>query len=250
LRRLSACLALLALASLACASGSSAAPTATLKTKAVPIPGFRGTGNILGAGAEIEVQMTISGTEYGGFPSPLTGINVFAPAGFKVNAKGFPTCAPSALETVGSSACPQKSTAGPKGEGLGVVSFGGERVPEKVVIQEFFFPAGGLTFYVEGNTPASFQILERARWVAAGAPFGPELLVEVPLIETTPGANDASVLSFKVRVGAAYRHGKRTVSYLTLPRRCPTGGFPIKAELKFLSGETVTAAYTAPCPRH
>jgi hypothetical protein len=119
-----------------------------------------------------------------------------------------------------------------------------------VSIQPFFAPDGGLTFYVEGRTPSFFQILEEANWVTASAPYGPELIAEVPLVETVPGADDASVLSFKVKVGAAYKQAKKTVSYLTLPKRCPKGGFPIKAELKFMSGEVVTVAYKQPCPSH
>jgi hypothetical protein len=242
-----AVLALAALAVLAPAAG--ATPTATLKVKAIPIPGFPGTGNILGAGAAVEAVVTLSGTEYGGFPSPLTGVNVFAPAGLKINSTGFPTCAPSTLEAVGAAACPRKSIAGAPGVGLGVVAFGGERVPESVSIQDFFAPGGGLTFYVEGKTPASFQILEKSYWTKAAAPFGEELLVEVPLIETVPGADDASVTSFKVKIGAAYRKGRKTVSYLTQPKTCPRGGFPVNMELKFMSGETVTVADDVPCPR-
>ena len=69
---LTACVALLVfLGSFALEAAASAAPTVTLKTTALPIPGFPGTGDILGAGAETEVQATITGTEYGGFPSPL-----------------------------------------------------------------------------------------------------------------------------------------------------------------------------------
>lgn len=165
-----------------------------------------------------------------------------------MNPKGFLTCAPSVLEASGPSECPKSSRAGPVGEGLGVVSFGAERVNEKVSIQAFFAPAGGLTFYVEGSTPTSFQILEKAQWAAAGAPYGSRLNIEVPLIETLPGADDASVLSFKVTVGAAYRKAKKVHSYLTLPKICPRGGYPLKSELKFLSGETVTVAYKHPCP--
>jgi hypothetical protein len=238
----------LVLVSPALASVASAAPTATFNVAALPIPGFRGTGDILGAGAEVEVEVTIKGTEYGGFPSPLTGIDVYAPAGATVTPAGFATCAPPVLEASGPSGCPKKSSAGPRGVGLGVVSFGGEPVPEKVSIQEFIAPGGGLTFYVDGNTPASFQILERAHWVTASAPFGPELIVEVPLIETVPGADDASVTSFKVTVGAAYRKGGKTVSYLTEPKKCPRGGFRVKLELKFLSGETVPVTNAVPCP--
>jgi hypothetical protein len=230
-------------------STAAAAPTATLKAKAIPIPGFRGTGNVLGGGAEVELKVTISGTEYGGFPSPLTGLDVYAPAGLKVTPLGFPTCMPSILEVSGPGACPKRSSAGPQGVGLGVVSFGGERVPEEVSIQPFFAPDGGLTFYVKGSTPSSFEVLEPGHWILAAAPFGPEMVVVVPLIETAPGADDASVTSFDVKVGAAYRRHGRTVSYLTQPRRCPSGGFPTKLELRFLSGETTTVAESLPCPK-
>jgi hypothetical protein len=246
------CVALLGLASVALASFApvaAGAPAVTFKASSIPIPGFPGTGNILGAPTAVEVQVTISGTEYGGFPSPLTGLNLYSPAGFGVSSAGFPTCAPSVLQASGPRACPKKSTAGPPGVGLGVVAFGGERVPESVSIQEFFAPGNSLSFYVEGNTPASFQILEKAHWITTGAPFGTEVLVEVPLVETVPGGPDASVISFKVKVGAAHRKGKKTVSFLTQPKKCPRGGFPVKLELKFLSGETVTVSYAAPCPK-
>jgi hypothetical protein len=234
-------------ASLSLASVASAAPTATFKTRPLPIPGFPGTGDILAAGVEVEVQATISGTEYGGFPSPLTELDIYAPTGLKVTPMGFPACSLSLLQTGG---CPKKSSAGPQGTGLGVVSFGGERVPEAVTIQPFFAPGGGLMFVVNGNTPASFEVLEPGHWTAAAAPYGSEMVVMVPLIETVPGANDASVTSFKVTVGAAYRKGRRTVSYLTQPKHCPKGGFPAKMELKFLSGESTTVADTVPCPPH
>jgi hypothetical protein len=244
----SMCLSLtLLLLSLALVSVASAAPTATFETRPLPIPGFPGTGDILGAGVEVEVQATISGSEYGGFPSPLTELRLSAPAGLKITPTGFPACALSLLQVGG---CPKKSSAGPQGTGLGVVSFGGERVPENVTIQPFFAPGGGLTFVVNGNTPASFEILEPGHWTVSAAPYGSEMVVMVPLIETVPGANDASVTSFKVRVGSAYRKGRRTISYLTQPKICPKGGFPTKMELKFLSGESVTVADVVPCPKH
>ena len=62
-------------------ASASATPTVTFKARAVPIPGFRHTGNILGAGAALQVQYTIAGTEYGGFPPPLIGVNFYTPAG-------------------------------------------------------------------------------------------------------------------------------------------------------------------------
>lgn len=251
MRRGSACLvsvALVLLVLLVLASAAAAAPTVTLGVKAIPIPGFPGTGDILGAGAEVEVEVTISGSEYGGYPFPLTGIDLYSPTGAKFTATGFATCASSVLEADGAAGCPKRSSAGPPGTGLGVVVFGGVPVPEKVSIQSFFAPAGGLTFFVEGDTPAYFQVIEKAHWVSASAPFGRELIVEVPLVETVPGANYASITSFTVKVGAAYKQGKKTVSYFVQPKKCPRGGFPAKMEMKFLSGETVTVSDTVPCP--
>ena len=88
MRRASTCLAVLALAAAALAlpSFASAAPTVTLKALAVPIPKpgggtWPGTGNIYGAGAAAEAEFHISGTEYGGFPPPLIGVNFYLPTG-------------------------------------------------------------------------------------------------------------------------------------------------------------------------
>ncbi|HEX4114875.1 MAG TPA: hypothetical protein VHY18_03275 [Solirubrobacteraceae bacterium] len=76
MRRSFVVLASVMLAMLGVTGISAAAPTVTLKVKALPIPGFPGTGDSLGAGADVEVQVTISGSEYGGYPSPLTGIDL------------------------------------------------------------------------------------------------------------------------------------------------------------------------------
>lgn len=242
------CPALSLLAMLVFGSVALAAPTATLKVKPLPIPGFPGTGDFLGAGFEVETQGTISGTEYAGFPAPLVGINFYTPIGVKIAPSGFATCAPTLLEAAGPEKCPKNSSAGPVGTGLGVVSFGGEEVREQVAIRSFF-AADGLVFYVEGSTPVSLQFVERAHYVNAAAPFGKELIIEVPLVETVPGAPDASVTGFKVKIGAAYKKGNKVVSYITQPKKCPKGGFPVKMELKFLGGEITTVNDVVPCPK-
>jgi hypothetical protein len=81
MRRSAILLAALALALPALADGASAAPTATFKARFVPISGFPGTGDILGAGAAVQSEYSISGSEYGGFPPPLVGINLLLPEG-------------------------------------------------------------------------------------------------------------------------------------------------------------------------
>ena len=136
------------------------------------------------------------------------------------------------------------------GEGLGIVSFGREQVKEEVSIQGFFAPGNTLVFFVDGTSPTSLEIIEKTHWVSGKLPYGPEAVVELPLVETVPGALDASILSFKVTIGAAYKRGGKTVSYITLPKKCPRDGFSIKSEFTFHSGESTTVTYKPPCPKH
>src|ERR1700694_1182703 len=85
MRRASTCVAVLALALMALTGVASAAPTVTFKAEAVPIAGYPHTGNILGAGAAVKAEYTISGTEYGGFPPPLVGGHFYLPTGAKLH---------------------------------------------------------------------------------------------------------------------------------------------------------------------
>lgn len=225
-----------------------AVPTAAFTIRAVAIPRFPGTGDILGAGAVIQGTAKISGTEYGGAAPPLLGVRFYAPHGAVLNPRGFATCSPTVLEQSGPRLCPRRSVAGPKGFAIGTVSFGEERVPERASVQPFFAPGGGLTAFIDGTTPVLVEVLAKARLLQSSPPFGPELTGEIPLIETVPGALDASFEEGAVSVGAAYKLGGRTVSYITLPKRCPPGGWPTKAEVSFLGGATAQATYTMPCP--
>ncbi len=248
LRRMFAGLAMVGLAVFGLAVPALAAPTFTFKTVALPIPGFPGTGDVLGAGAVIQVEGKISGTEYGGFPQPLIGIRYFAPAGAKLHPQGFAFCAPTIIEGNGPESCPKKSIAGPKGVGVGVVSFGTERVQEKASVQPFFAPNGGLELFLDGSTPVSLEILAAGQFVDSSPPFSVEFIGQVPLIETVPGALDASILDGTVRIGAAYKQGRQTISYVTVPKKCPQSGWPVKVELSFLGGATAKASYKMPCP--
>jgi hypothetical protein len=244
-----ACLAVLGLTALGLSTPALAAPTITLKAKAVPIAGFKGTGNILGAGAALETRFTIAGNEYGSYPPPLIGVKFYGPANAKLHPQGFATCAPRVIEASGPGRCPKASVAGPKGSATGIVSFGAERVQETVSVQPFFAPDGNIEFFADGTTPVSIEVLSKGSVIRSSPPFGPTVLAEVPLIESVPGALDASVQSINVKVGAAYRKGKKTTYYITVPRRCPKGGFPLKATMSFLGGATAEASYRAPCPR-
>lgn len=251
MRRASTCLALLGLAVLGLSGVASAAPVVTVVAKPVPIPGFPGTGDKLGAGAAVEAKYTIKGTEStGGVPSQITHVNFFAPAGTKINQTGFVTCPTATLENIGPSACPKKSQASPIGTVAAVDPIGGELVRENGTLQAFFAPGGGLQFYLNAASPISAQLLvAKGSFVSASPPYGQEFSADVQLVQSVPGAPAVSSEGFDIKVGAAYKKGKKTVSYFTLPKKCPKSGFPVKSEITYASGETSMATYKVPCPK-
>lgn len=250
--------ALAAVLLLAGSASAAASPTVHFKAEPIPITGFPNTGYILGAGTALAAEYSISGEEYGGFPPPLIGVNFYFPVGAQVHPAGFPTCAKTALEKTGPRACPAGSAAGPVGQARGIVSFGNERVEETTTVESFYAPGGGIEFFTIGHTPVSIEILSSGHYVqlhGAGG-YGLELVTEVPLVSTVPGADYASVEFISVEAGSAYRSHGKSFYYGTVPRSCPAGGFAVKTEAIFDEGgvvpvvrEPVTVNYRAPCPR-
>jgi hypothetical protein len=238
------------------ASMASAAPTVTARAAIVPIPKnprkpngptWPGTGDILGAPAALEIEGKISGTEYGGFPSPVKQIKIFLPKGTKVSEAGFSRCSETILHANGPAGCPLKSIASPPGEANGVVSFGGERVHERVTVQAFFNQGGGLVFSIVGTTPVSLEEFATATY--QNTPSGVVGTAEIPLIETVPGALAASDEQFKIKIGAAFKKGKKLISFGTVPKTCH-GRLTGRYEVSFYSGETVPGSVSVPCPKH
>jgi hypothetical protein len=235
-----------------------ATPTAvTLKVRGVPIqvdptaansPTYPGTDNTLGGPTAAEGEIKISGTEYGGFPPPLTGLTFRVPAGVKLHPQGFATCSAAILESHEVAHCPKRSAVSSIGSVTGVVSFGGTRVHENLTLQAFFAPGGEFAFYAEGRTPAVIEVLGKAGVTYPGGGFGPQITASVPLVETVPEAPYGVVETAKLTIGAAFMQKGKLVSYITLPKTCPRGGFPERAELRFLIGEPVTVNTKMPCP--
>ena len=235
---------------------AAALPTVHFKARAVPIKGFRHTGNIRGAGAAFAAEYQISGTEYGGFPPPLIGVTVYLPAGVVLHPQGFRSCPIATLEPtgLGPKHCPKRSIAGPRGTVEGFVAFGSKIVAEQATIESFFATGGGLTFFTYGHSPTILEVISRGRMVHTRGRYSHKLITSIPLVETVPGAQDASVKRIKVTVGAAFRAHHKPVFYGRMPKRCPKRYLPVKTMLTFaglagLPQTTVTKTYRAPCPR-
>jgi hypothetical protein len=266
------CLALLAVICLAAPVQASAeeipAPTLKVKAAAVPIPGFPGTGNFYGKGADVEATLEINGSGYGATPQnpsgsvpPVSGVNVYLPKGVKLHQSGFGSCAEATLENVGPSGCPKNSIASPIGSVLGEVTFGSERVPESTTLQGFFGPDGSILFYAQGTSPVSLEVVSTGHFVRSSGKYSWELETLVPPVATVPGAPLASVSKIHIKTGAAYRSHGKVISYGTVPQKgeCPKGGFFGQVEVTFggtfgggrefgIPAKTVTSAIRVPCP--
>jgi hypothetical protein len=244
-------------------------PVLKVKAAAVPIPGFPGTGNIYGKGADVEANLEITGSGYGATPQnpkgsvpPISAVNVYLPKGVKLHPSGFGACAEATLKNIGPSGCPKSSVASPIGSVLGEVTFGSERVPETATLQGFFGPGGSILFYTQGSSPVSLEVVSSGRFVRSSGKYSWELKTLVPPVATVPGAPLASVSKIHIKAGAAYRSHGKVIPYGTVPKKgeCPKGGFFGKTEVTFggsfggerefgIPAKTVSNVIRVPCPR-
>src|ERR1700753_3266605 len=232
-----------------------ASPSVDFKARVTPRAVFPNTGNLAGGGAALQFEFGFSGDEYRGFAPPLTRLVVALPEGVELHPQGFPTCTLSVLEPVSPSphSCPRGSSAGSAGSTTAFVAFGPEVVRETATVDTHYAPGGGLSLHLFGNEPVLLEISSQGRFVESKGRHSKQLEAEIPLIETVPGAQDASFQNISFGFGTAAREKGRTIYYLTMPTRCPEGFLPFRAEARFaglggLAEQAVTSDYKAPCP--
>jgi hypothetical protein len=194
-------------------------------------------------------------------PSPIEMLTLYAPAGLGIQARGAGTCTMVTLEQRGPASCPADSRVG-FGGGVAVVALSGQLVREPFTL-DFFFGSTAhghlrLLTYVSGSSPITTGFVVVAKEIPTHKPYGLGFSARLPQVSTVPGASNASVESAFATLGAsdvAYFetiHGRRTLVHvkgLTVPRRCPPGGFPTRAAIEFTDGSTLTVNPTIPCPR-
>jgi len=201
-------------------------------------------------------------TAEGTAPPPLTRMDLEMPAGmnYTTTTLGLATCQPAALAANGLAGCPANSRLG-YGSADVEVPFGtgaGHEIPE---IQAVSGPApnGNLTvlFYANGLYPVYAQLAFSGEVLPDSGRFGSQLATTVPLIASVPGGPDVSVLSVTSTIGPSHLtyykhvHGRRVSFHprgVSVPERCPRGGFPFAAEFTFLDGSHTSAQTTVPCP--
>ncbi len=193
-------------------------------------------------------------------PSPIDRLTLYGPAGLGIQAHDAGTCTEAVLERRGPVGCPADSRVG-FGGGVAVVALPGQLTREPFTLDFFFAaPTHGrlrLLAYASGIAPAGASLVVVAKEIPAPKPYGLGFSVQVPQVLTIPGAEYASVENAFASIGAsdvAYfktvhgHHRLVHVKGLTVPKTCPSGGFPTRATVGFADGATFTVDPRIPCP--
>jgi hypothetical protein len=188
----------------------------------------------------LDLSTTIA-TPDGSPPSPLKRFEVRLPKA-TVNSRAFPSCKRADLEArKAPDGCPAGSRLG---RGTAVVDARpiiGE--PLEARIDVFNGGPGRLLFLGRVDRGVSVQVVFEGVLRRVTGRFGYVLTVTMPPLPTVPGARDAAVTAFAVRVQAR----RRGVSYIEAPRRCPQAGLPFLGTFSFEDGTTATAGARIPC---
>jgi hypothetical protein len=215
----------------------------------------------LGKATTIDIHVTIAGSN-GGVPGPVTSFDTRMPPDLELvgSTLGLAVCQPAALLASGLEGCSPNARLG-TGSAQVEVPFGPEIVSEAATVEALMGPPVGenvgVLLYAEGQTPVFAQSVFPGVLLVGSGPLGQSLDTTVPVTPTLPGAPDASVTSMQLSIGPNHLtyykkvHGK-TVGYrptgVSLPKRCPRGGFLFLTELTFQDGTFLKVPSRVPCP--
>jgi hypothetical protein len=205
----------------------------------------------LGAKGAVSFTITYAGGAFG-VPSPVRRSIVRFPAGMTLDIPSLRSCSKGRLLARGPSGCPARSKLG-HGTALVEVRAGTEIVSEEVTLSAFLGPLRNLVPTVEvlgqGYTPLDERMVLTGTVLPASAPYGEELVMPIPPLPTLMFEPDASVVRFSLTVGTSGQRRTRNSSSVSVPRRCPVGGFPFSGEFTYADGSSGGATARLPCPR-
>ncbi len=237
------------------AAGAQATQTAKLEVGLSP--------ERLGQGTTIQFAFAITATG-GGVPSPVTGIELRYPKhfGLVTSGLGLASCTERILEDLGPEGCPSRSLMG-EGTATAEVQVGDEeRLQEQAHTAIFMAPLDdehiNIEFMVHGYSPLAAQLIFPGLLLPATGPYGGNLAISVPLLESFPEGPDISLVKVRSTIGPLgvtyyeHVHGEfmpYKPSGITLPSSCPKHGFPFAITFTFADGSHTTSRTTVRCPK-
>jgi hypothetical protein len=186
----------------------------------------------------------------------MTNLTMNFPKGARFNAKYFPKCNKTALETKGPDACPRKSKVGggiAQGDARPIVP---NAVDAKVTLFNGESVGGNSTMLIYGmpelGPPVVAQAVIRA---TRSGPFGYVVEVSVPAIATLPGAPNAAISMVDVStIDLAAKRGGRARHLIEAPRLCTGTFFMLNGAVTYEGGlrntllERFTIGKSTSCP--
>jgi hypothetical protein len=136
----------------------------------------------------------------------------------------------------GPPACPKGSHAGPVGSAHLEAIVGGQ----PTIVKARLYPVvvglhgGGRALALLLESPAPFPT-----YVISLVPNKNELMMSLEAIEVSPGQRSA-IIDLSMTLGGS--------AGITMPARCPTGGFKWRTDFSYWEGPDTTATATSPCP--
>ncbi|MGN6371622.1 MAG: hypothetical protein ACTHM1_01320 [Solirubrobacteraceae bacterium] len=195
-------------------------------------------------------------------PSPVTSLTLRLPEnmGLATTTLGQATCYPRPLLEDGLAGCSENARLG-FGDAVAVVPLPGNPVYERASLTALMGPPADsriqVLFYAEGLSPVFAQFVFPGVLFSDVHPFGDRINTNIPLVAPWPEGPDIAITSFSSTIGPLHLiyhrqvNGKR-IAYrphgITIPRRCPRGGFPFAALLTFEDGTTTESIVHVHCP--
>jgi hypothetical protein len=205
----------------------------------------------LGASTALTLAFALTVGEEG-VPPPVNRIVMRLPAGLGVDLRGVATCARGRLQRTGPPGCPPRSLIG-RGHAVLAVRAGSQAIPEEADVWAFRGAGRGapaFEIFSRGETPLQQDTLSTAVLSADRAPYGLKLTVSIPPIPTLVYEPDASIVSFSLTIGVESSRPRAhpAAGTITVPRHCPSGGFPFAAGFVFADSTSAGATARVPCP--
>lgn len=204
-------------------------------------------------GARGALKLTIDYAESSAdVPSPVRRAVVMLPAGLGLDVPSLRSCNAARLRAHGPNGCPAQSQIA-VGHALVEAEAGSQLIEENIAMSVFLGPLHGFqpSFEVlgQGYTPLLKSIVLDGSVMSSHAPYGEELVMDIPPIPTVTLEPDASLVSLTLTVGTSVHGPRASANTVVVPASCPAGGFPFATEFTQADGVTGSAQATAPCPR-
>jgi hypothetical protein len=216
----------------------------------------------LGTPTTMQFGFNVSSSVAGTIPSPVVGVDLYLPAGMGLASStlGLAICQPARLLAFGLRGCPANARVG-FGTALGQVRAEGDVINEAATVQALLGPnVNGheqVLFYVESDSPVLTELVFPGELLPSGSSaFSGHLDTSIPIVPAWTDGPDVAVTAFTSTLGPLgltyYRHVRGSyVPFhprgISVPERCPAGGFPFLVTLAFQDGSFVNARHAVPC---